>query len=74
MANEIPTTQQLEFLQFLSKHPEAATQSLAEIAKTLGDRKRIAVWMMLSKLQDKGWVKGRKLTAGGRAWLERLAS
>lgn len=72
MANEIPTTQQLEFLRYLQKNPRAAFKSLAEIAEELGDRKRIAVWMMFDKLQAKGWVKERQLTPDGRAWLKRL--
>ena len=74
MANEIPTTQQLKFLRFLSEHPETSVCSLAEIAQKMRDRKRIAVWMMFEKLQDKGWVKDRKLTAAGKAWIRRLES
>ncbi len=72
MANEIPTTQQLDFLKYLADHPSSSVKSLAEIAKELGDRKRIAVWMMLDKLQRKGWVEDRKLTAEGKRWLKRL--
>lgn len=73
MANEIPTTQQLEFLKYLADHPSSSVKSLAEIASELGDRKRIAVWMMFDKLQKKGWVENRKLTSEGKKWIRRLA-